>query len=36
MASSVDRSIGSVLELVHLFRVFRFFESFVHHITDAV
>ncbi len=25
--------IGSVLELVHLFRVFGFFESFVHHVT---
>ncbi len=27
--------IGSVLELVNLFRVFGF-ESFVHHITNAV
>ncbi len=24
---------GSVLELVHLFRVFGFFESFVHRVT---
>ncbi len=27
---------GSVLELVHLFRAFRFFESFVHSVTNAV
>ncbi len=27
---------GSVLELVHLFRVFGFFESFVHRVTNAV
>ncbi len=27
-----QHSIGSVLELVHLFRVFGFSESFVHHV----